>query len=242
STPFDNSSQEYLESAIFTEGADLDVITDWMGECSAVLDVGAGTLHTAGRLSACGVSWVAGLDPSLPMLRDGSSRYGSVRPIAGRSEDLPFGRESVEGVVCRYAAHHFSAPERFFREAKRILVPGGTLVLQDLVVEKADDLGDRINGIAELRDPSHGRYRSPSQWRNLVKEAGLVVQEAEHFTLPLNYDDWIERSDPSRDSRRTIRERFDELSASQRRRINLSYTDGEPDSFEYPVMMLRCSL
>lgn len=240
SNPFDRSSKKYLESAVFTEGSDLTRIGEWLRDCEFVLDVGAGTLHTAGYLSDDGTSRVVGIDPSLPMLREGRSRYESVRSVGGRSELLPFGASTFDGVVCRYAAHHFADPEPFFREVRRVLKPGGELVFQDLVIEREDELGERINEIATLRDPSHERYRSPAEWRRFLEATGYVVRDSEGFTLPLNYETWLERSDPPAEARETIESLFAVFPEDHRRRINLDGEGGGPTRFEYPVLMLRC--
>lgn len=239
-SPFDDASREYLESTIFTEGADLDRLEDWLGNANCVLDVGAGTLHTAGRLKQAGVSYVAALDPSLAMLREGMGRYRSVQPIGGSAEALPVKSNVFDGLVCRYAAHHFEAPEVFLGEAKRVLEPAGTFAFQDLVIEADDELGRRINEIAGLRDPSHERYRSPDQWGELLEESGFEVMALERFKLPLDYEDWIDRSDPPADSRETIKGLFAKFSEAQRRRINLTMTENRPESFEYSVAIVRC--
>lgn len=240
STPFDESSKDYRESSIFTSGDDLGQIGAWMEGTESVLDVGAGTLHTAGYLAEHDASDTVGLDPSRPMLREGRQRYGSVRPVQGTSESIPFAHDAFGGVVSRYAAHHFASPNPCFREIRRVLKPEGTLVFQDLVVEKADGLGDIINRVASLRDPSHEHYRSPKQWEKLLRETGFEVCERHQFLLPLTYEDWLNRSDPVPDGRRRIESLFEQLDEDQRRRINLTMSNGRPDRFEYPVAMFRC--
>jgi SAM-dependent methyltransferase len=240
STPFDESTQDYLESSIFTSGDDLDQIGAWMEGIGSVLDVGAGTLHTAGYLAEDGGSDTVGLDPSRPMLREGRQRYDSVFPVQGSSESIPLRQDAFGGVVSRYAAHHFADPECCLREMRRVLKPGGTMVFQDLVVGKADELGDIINRIASLRDPSHEKYRSPEQWEELLRETGFEVCERHQFLLPLTFEDWLNRSDPAPDGRRRVESLFEQLGEDQRRRINLTTSNGCPDTFEYPVAMFRC--
>lgn len=238
-SPFDEVSENYLDSAIFSEGADLDQIENWLGEAECVLDVGTGTLHTAGRLQQAGVPHVVGLDPSRAMLREGMSQYPSVQPVGGSAESLPVKSAGFDSLVCRYAAHHFETPRDFFWEARRCLTTDGVVVFQDLVIEAADELGDRVNEIAELRDPSHERYRSPEQWTAMMEDAGLEILDVEGFTLPLSYRDWVDRSDPSANSRAQIKTLFGEIPPDQRRRINLTMDGDRPESFEYPVTIIR---
>lgn len=238
--PFDESSRDYLESSIFTDGEDLDRIANWLDGCRSVLDVGAGTLHTAGYLREHGVPRSVGLDPSRSMLREGRGRYESVLPAAGRAESLPVRQGSFDGLVSRYAAHHFTEPLESLREMRRVLEPEGTLVFQDLVVPCDDQLGTIVNQIAELRDPSHQLYRSPKQWEDLLEKTGLKVLDRQQFWLSLTYEDWLNRSDPVPDARNRIESLLNQLDEQQQGRIKLTRSNGRPDTFEYPVAMFRC--
>lgn len=239
STPFDRGSDRYLKSAIFTDGPDLGTIADWLSGSRCVLDAGAGTLHAGGYLAENGIPRVVALDPSRAMLREGLDSYTGVAPIVGSAETLPFAPKVFDGLVCRYAAHHFANPEDFFHGARRVLEPGADLVFQDLVIEANDGLGELINEIAELRDPSHEAYRTPETWEQLLTEAGFDVKDAEKFSLSLTYRDWVDRSDPPRENREEIRRLLGTLSEEDRRRIGFVESDGMPQEFEYPVAMLK---
>jgi SAM-dependent methyltransferase len=174
------------------------------------------------------------------MLREGLKRYPTAIPVAGTSEALPCRQSGFDGLVSRYAAHHFEEPETSLLEMRRILNPEGTLVFQDLVVEKDDELGSIVNRIAELRDPSHEQYYSPKQWGELLRDTGFTVLDRQQFLLSLTYGDWLNRSDPVPDARDRIESLFDQLDELRRERLNLTTSGGRPDTFEYPVAMFRC--
>ena len=51
--------------------------------------------------------------------------------IVGDCENLPFENESFDVIICTNSFHHYPNPQRFFDNVKRVLRPGGRLVLQD---------------------------------------------------------------------------------------------------------------
>ena len=51
--------------------------------------------------------------------------------VVGDSEDLPFEDGSFDAVICTNSFHHYPNPQAFFDGVKRVLRPGGRLVLRD---------------------------------------------------------------------------------------------------------------
>ena len=51
--------------------------------------------------------------------------------VVGDCENLPFEDGSFDVIICTNSFHHYPNPQNFFDSVKRVLRPGGRLVLQD---------------------------------------------------------------------------------------------------------------
>lgn len=99
----------------------------YSGPMVQAVDVGCGsgisTQNLYGKFQS-----VMGCDASPAMIEQAALRglHGSIRFMVGRAESLPVEANSTQLVLIGRAIHYFDA-EKFFREADRILVPGGVL-------------------------------------------------------------------------------------------------------------------
>lgn len=104
-----------------------------VGPGSRVLDIACGT----GQVSAAAAELVGpqgvvvGVDPSEGMRRVAESRRG-IRTRAGTAERLPVEDRSFDVVVMGYALRHASDLIAAFREMRRALRPGGTVVILEI--------------------------------------------------------------------------------------------------------------
>jgi ubiquinone/menaquinone biosynthesis C-methylase UbiE len=92
---------------------------------SVIADIGAGTGNYSNALAREGYKLLA-IEPS-DLMRRQALRVADVKWFAGAAEDLPLRDDSVEGVVCTLAIHHFDSLAKAAVELKRIC-PSGPIV------------------------------------------------------------------------------------------------------------------
>jgi len=206
---FGPAAQAYLESAVHAEGEDLAQLVAFLDPqpVDIVLDLGCGVGHTLRRV-APRVRHAVGADATPGMLegaRTLMAREGiaNVTLVVATAESLPFLDAFFDGVVCRLAAHHFAEVPRAFAEVSRVLRPGGRFVLSDNYAPDDPALDRWINALEGLRDPSHVREHTVTEWQGLLSAAGLRVTGEERSTTTLETEPWLARSrTPDREAER----------------------------------------
>jgi len=196
---FGRSAQDYVTSSGHAGGADLDRLVSWGRTRGAprVLDVATGGGHTALAFSAF-TPTVVSTDLTLVMLeaaRDFIRGTGAVnvRFVASDVEALPFRDASFGVVTCRLAAHHFPAILPAMKEIARVLRPGGSLLLQDILGHDETELAAFILEVEKRRDPSHVRALTHREWEAFLKAAGMTVIDEGTLTKTRPWEEWTAR-------------------------------------------------
>jgi demethylmenaquinone methyltransferase/2-methoxy-6-polyprenyl-1,4-benzoquinol methylase len=98
-----------------------------------VLDLCCGSGEAAAPLLVAGFD-VSGLDISARALDLAKSRYPKLKLVQGLAEKPPLQPGTFDAVQLSLALHEFSAPERWavLEAAKKLLLPGGLLLIVDL--------------------------------------------------------------------------------------------------------------
>jgi ubiquinone/menaquinone biosynthesis C-methylase UbiE len=105
-----------------------------------VLELGCGTGNYAIALrQRCNIS-VIGLDPSRQMLAHAAARAWDIDWICGRAEALPLVTQCIDVVFSVDVIHHIADRMAAFREARRVLRPGGWFCT---VTDSAEDIRRR---------------------------------------------------------------------------------------------------
>jgi ubiquinone/menaquinone biosynthesis C-methylase UbiE len=197
---FGASAHDYVTSAGHAGGADLDQLVAWGRKRGAprVLDVATGGGHTALAFSAFTSTVIStDLTPSMLAAARGfiqsKAVTGHVHFLASDVEALPF-RDSAYGVVtCRLAAHHFPAILPALKEVARVLRPGGSLLVEDILGHEDRELAAFILEIEKRRDPSHVRALTHREWEAFLKAAGMTVIDESTLTKSRPWEEWTAR-------------------------------------------------
>lgn len=84
-------------------------------------------------------------------------KFSNIYYIITDAEKLSFLNHQLGIVTCRTTAHHFPNPSPFLFEVKRVLKPGGKLLLIDNITAESDRLDAFVNKLERMRNYSHFR-------------------------------------------------------------------------------------
>jgi SAM-dependent methyltransferase len=182
---FNTTAANYVASPHHRDGRSLHRLLELLApdESMAVLDVAAGTGHTACAF-APRVASVVAYDPARNMLAETrklaeAQKLANLTTREGVAEAMPFPDGSFDRVVSRIAPHHFTDIEVAVREMARVVKKGGAVAVADLAGRDDPELDAFNHAIEVLHDPTHVRSYTLSKWRSLFVGAGLAVVHEE---------------------------------------------------------------
>jgi ubiquinone/menaquinone biosynthesis C-methylase UbiE len=197
---FGSTAARYLASPVHSSGADLDRLAGLAQESrfSTALDLGCGAGHASYALARGGVHRVVAYDLSAQMLEVAAAEarargHAQIEICAGPAERVPFPDMSFDLVVTRYSAHHWMDAFGAVREVARILKPGGTLVVIDVLAPENPLMDTVLQTVEILRDLSHVRDYRESEWRGMFEAASFASPRVHRWKLQLEFDGWVAR-------------------------------------------------
>ena len=159
-------------------------------ELGDVLDLACGTANLLPRLEESGahVRHYVGVDVSREMLRAARPKVdASFIPATLEAADaaaLPFPDASFDTVVSASALHDFPEPERALGEVRRVLRPGGRLLLLDW--SRGRVTMRALNAWLRLSGDSFRRMYSVGEVQAMLTAAGFRVVRGERRAI-----DWL---------------------------------------------------
>ncbi len=237
---FSDVAANYRTSKVHAVGDDLDlmVASSALKPESVILDAGCGAGHTS-LAFAPRVARVIACDFTAAMLEqvETLARERGVHNVAAQLADverLPFPAHSFDLVVTRYSAHHWPHPQRALAEFRRLLKPGGGLLISDIVAPEDYAQDTFLQAIELLRDPSHVRDYRLSEWTAMLAGVGFDSEVLLTFDLSLRFATWTKRMATPAQNAGMIKALFDGAPADIKRGFSLPL-EIRDDDFEFTI-------
>lgn len=242
---FGQSPDAYVLSAGHAGGPDLDRLVAWGRDRrpARVLDVATGGGHTALAFARIAERVVA-FDVTEPMLRAARAFLTerdarNVAYVAGDVDALPFTGGVFDVVTCRIAAHHFASVGQAVREMARVVRPGGSFLVQDILGH--DDAGAHafITEVERRRDPSHVRAYRAREWNALLRGAGLTVIDEAIVAKTRPWREWTGRMHMSPAALAALEDFVRAAPAAHREAFDFRLDGDRIESFSDRMLLLR---
>ena len=177
-----------------------------------VLDVATGPGFLA-LLFAERVSQVVGVDLTPAMVEKAkatgrSKGLTNVEFRLGDAENLPFDDNSFDITSCGSAFHHFPNPEKVLAEMIRVSCPGGKVGIIDIISSEDPQKGALHNELERLRDPSHTRNLTLTEFVKMFEKAGIKDIRTSTYGTPRELGEWFAISKTPPEVTKKVREAF----------------------------------
>jgi SAM-dependent methyltransferase len=242
---FGPSAQDYVTSAGHAGGEDLERLVEWGRRRGAprVLDVATGGGHTALAFAAF-TPVVIATDLTLPMLEAArgfirGKGVANVHFVESDVESLPFPDGSFGVVTCRTAAHHFPAILAALKEVARVLEPGGSFLIQDILGHEDREMAAFILEVEKRRDPSHVRSLPQREWVAFLKAAGMTVIDEGMLSKVRQWEEWTGRMRISAQAKSDLERHVLDAPARCREAFGFRVEEGRIESFTDRMILLR---
>ncbi len=158
------------------------------GSCNDVLEVGCGSGNYLEVVRGLSGVRVAGIDPSSAMLEQLTARVQNAEVQVALAEAIPYPDRSFDLIYSVDVIHHVKDRPKWFREAARLLRPGGRVVT---VTDSEQDLERRVpltSHFPETLEHERRRYPTIGTLRKEMLDAGFVdmVETSVELVYPLS--------------------------------------------------------
>jgi len=127
-----------------------------------------------------------GVDPSLPLLEMAAAR--GIRTAGGVAEKLPYGEDTLQGVLLVVTLCFLDDPDRAMQESARVLQPGGRLLVGFVPADNAWGQDYMRKGKEGHPFYSAARFYTCSEALDIAGAAGFRLLRAAS-TLPMAPDE-----------------------------------------------------
>lgn len=181
-----------------------DTLLEFIGDgrSAGVVEVGCGTGHWLAELETS-VRTMVGIEPSSGMVHNAVQATHRSLLVQARAEALPLTEACADRLFCIHALHHFTDRAAFAREARRVLRPGGTVMIIGLDPHTMLDQWWIYDYFPGALAADRARYLSTPAIRALLERAGfsdLSTTVAQHIPAAVSFTLAVERGHVDRRS------------------------------------------
>jgi ubiquinone/menaquinone biosynthesis C-methylase UbiE len=199
--------------ANWSVGRNVDYLNAYFDFCGIqptdnILDVACGpgefTIFIAKRISeARGVDIS---DREIELARGLIKKFGleNVGFDCSDVEHLPYGDLSYSIVVCKSAFHHFTNPDKVFKEMIRCCGKNGKISIQDIVAYEDPTVNDFFETFDKLVDISHNRTLSKIEFNRLYEENKIEKTGEFRIDVNLNVNEYLEHARQEQENKSKI--------------------------------------
>jgi SAM-dependent methyltransferase len=212
----------YVSSPGHAQGDDLDRLVAWGQALSParVLDLATGGGHTALAFAPLADRVVA-CDVTEPMLR---AARGLLRE---------------RGAAAAFVAGDFASVPAAVREVRRVLRPGGSFLLQDILGHDDADAAAFVTEVERRRDPSHVRAYRAAEWKAFLRAAGLTPIDSAVVGKARPWHEWTTRTRMTDQARDELEAFVLAAPEACRAAFEFRVVDGRVQSFTDRMLLLR---
>ncbi len=238
---FGPRAKAYVDSAVHSQGADLEAIGTLAHNAQVALDLGCGGGHVAYALARHARRVIA-TDLSSEMLaavaRTAREKgLSNIETAQAPAEHLPFEDETFDLAASRFSTHHWQDFDAGLREARRTLKRGGRAAFVDVYAPRPALFDTHLQAIELLRDHSHVRDYTSAQWLDTLGRSGFAVDVCRTWRLRMDFPVWIARMQTPDVNVKAIRAL--QIAASTETKAHFAI---EPDgSFSLDMLMVEAS-
>jgi ubiquinone/menaquinone biosynthesis C-methylase UbiE len=113
------------------------------------LDLGCGLGAALEHAAATGVE-TFGIDPSPAMVERASARVSRAEVAEGSAESIPFEDDRFTAALAVSTYHHWADPDAGLAEVRRVLAPGGRLLIVERKLKRSAGHGLDVDGAQRL--------------------------------------------------------------------------------------------
>lgn len=196
---FGSQAEMYLTSSVHAFGQEFSEVENLVQQFDSpcVLDLGSGAGHIsfytapfAQQVTAYDLS-----DDMLKIVADAAKQKNldNITTVKGIAESLPFTDNHFDVVISRFSAHHWQDVPLALREMRRVCKPNGKVMMIDIMAPESPLCDTFLQTIEMLRDNSHVRDYSNSEWQQMFDQAGFNISQTQTHKLKLEFNSWITR-------------------------------------------------